>query len=394
MLKLGYFSHTNFSPSETFIYDLVKALSKEKDIDITYVTGQSTPLITDFPVKSIATSYSEQSIVWAQRLYKLGQIKGENGYKWQMRFRQWMALKQLQKSKLPKFNVAFIDYATSGVLIMDYLVQRKIPFIVHVHGYDITTCLNDKAYRDQLQKLFRTAKGFIAASAYMKRRLILQGCDESKISIARIGIDSANIKPLAWNKRRSSHPSIIFLGRLTEKKNPIALLYAFRLVKRTIPNATLSIIGDGPLLKEVKNNIDTLGLNNSVKLYGSLNREVSFPILNNHWIYVQHSVTSTTGDTEGFAISLAEAALHELPVVSTIHNGITENVINGITGYLVPEYDYETMAEKIIFLIQNPDNAESMGKEGRKHIIKLCEPRKRVSQIKELLLKTAYSTAR
>ncbi|NLL28699.1 MAG: hypothetical protein GX259_07870, partial [Bacteroidales bacterium] len=138
MLKIGYFSHTNISPSETFIYDLVKALSKEKDIDITYVTGKSTPLITDFPVKSIATNYSEQSIIWAQRLYKLGQIKGENGYKWQMRFRQWVALKQLQKSKLPKFNVAFIDYATSGVLLMDYLEQRKIPFIVHVHGYDIT----------------------------------------------------------------------------------------------------------------------------------------------------------------------------------------------------------------------------------------------------------------
>jgi len=106
MLKLGYFSHTNFSPSETFIYDLVKALSKEKDIDITYVTGQSTPLITDFPVKSIATNYSEQSIVWAQRLYKIGQIKGENGYKWQTCIKKKIAQRQLSKAKLPLFDVA------------------------------------------------------------------------------------------------------------------------------------------------------------------------------------------------------------------------------------------------------------------------------------------------
>ena len=122
---------------------------------------------------------------------------------------------------------------------------------------------------------------------------------------------------------------------------------------------------------------------------GVLNREESFPIMNKHWVYAQHSVTGPNGDTEGFAISLAEAALHGLPVVSTVHNGITENVLDGVTGFLVPEHDYEAMAEKIIYLIQNPDKAEYMGKAGKQHIMKICEPGRRIELIKDLLEKVS-----
>jgi glycosyltransferase involved in cell wall biosynthesis len=99
-------------------------------------------------------------------------------------------------------------------------------------------------------------------------------------------------------------------------------------------------------------------------------------------------VTAKSGDQEGFAISLAEAALHEIPVVSTFHNGIPENVIDGETGLLVKEFDFEAMAEKIIYLIENPEIAEQMGKAGRKHILNLCEPERRISKIKELLYKS------
>lgn len=388
MLKLGYFSHTNISPSETFIYDLVNSLNEDKDIELTYVTGQNITLQTDFNVKSVASGYSEKNIKWAFRLYKLGQIKGGYGSKWKMNYQKRIAYKQLQKCNLPQFDVAYIEYATSAVLVMDYLVSKHIPFIVHVHGYDVTTSTNDKSYLQELKLLFEKASFFIVASQYMKRRLVLLGCAENKIKLIRLGVDSHSICPISWDKRKKLNPAIIFLGRLTEKKHPIALLHAFKIVKNTFPNAILSIIGGGEMESDVKNEIERLNLNSSIKLYGILNRADSFPIMNQHWIYAQHSVTSMYGDTEGFAISLAEAALHELPVVSTIHNGITENVIDNVTGYLVPEYDFESMAERIIYLIKNPDIAEQMGKAGREHILKLCEPGKRIKMIKELLHQT------
>ena len=109
--------------------------------------------------------------------------------------------------------------------------------------------------------------------------------------------------------------------------------------------------------------------------------------MNKHWIYAQHSVTAISGDKEGYAISPAEAAAHELPVVSTIHNGIPEHVIDGETGFLVPEFDYESMAERIIQLIQNPMLAKKMGRAGRNNILALNNPQKRIDKIYNLLEK-------
>lgn len=385
MLHIGYFVHSNISTSETFIYDLIKGLSEQADVELTFVSGAREKMQTDLTIPCLATGFAEKFTKSSYRIRKLGQIKGGKGDIWKMNFNQWMAIRQLGKSYLPHFDVAYVEYATTGVLVMNYLEKRNIPFVVHVHGYDITSMTNDKAYLEKLKILFKKADALIAASQYMKRRLILLGCDEQKIKVIHLGVDSSKIKPHLWSERIKLNPSIIFLGRLTAKKHPVALLYAFKIVLKAIPNATLTIIGDGPMKNEVNNEIKRLKLTGKVKMPGVLPREQSFPIMNQHWIYAQHSVTGMNGDTEGFAISLAEAALHELPVVSTIHNGITENVIDGQTGFLVPEHDYEAMAEKIIYLIQNPDLAEQMGKAGREHIMQLCVPRARIEEIAALL---------
>ena len=65
---------------------------------------------------------------------------------------------------------------------------------------------------------------------------------------------------------------------------------------------------------------------------------------------------------EVFRYSIAEAAKHALPVVSTINNEILENVVNRETVYLVLEYSYELMGEKIIHLGNNLHVVERIGK--------------------------------
>ena len=50
----------------------------------------------------------------------------------------------------------------------------------------------------------------------------------------------------------------------------------------------------------------------------------AFNILKDKTVFIQHSVTPYTGDQEGFVISIAEAQMLEIPVVSTFHNGIRE----------------------------------------------------------------------
>ncbi|MCH8328093.1 MAG: glycosyltransferase family 4 protein [Candidatus Marinimicrobia bacterium] len=158
---------------------------------------------------------------------------------------------------------------------------------------------------------------------------------------------------MPWQERLQAYPSVVFLGRLTGKKNPIALIHAFALVRASVPKAKLTIIGDGPLREKLVKRIEVLGLQSAVTILGVLDQEAAWNEMRHHWIYAQHSVSSISGDQEGFALSLAEAAAHELPVVSTWHNGIPENVIHGETGYLVREFDYEEMGmEKLTYDVQ------------------------------------------
>ena len=382
-MKIGYFTNNNIGISETFIYDLIKGL--EKKSDLVWFSGQSSieKKIVENQVATNYSSYHEKLPFWA---YKIGQLKGYLGYKWKMRTRLYLSDKALHKIPKNDFpDVAYVDYLTSAILLRKFFEKNSIPYVVHVHGYDITSELNDPEYKKELKKVFLSASHIIAASQFIKRLLILEGCPVSKIFVIRYGIDADSITPLSWEKRKKESPSIIFLGRLTEKKNPIALIHAFDIVRKKVPDIKFTIIGDGYLREEVENRIESLGLEDSVALLGALPREKSFPIMNRHWIFAQHSVTAISGDKEGYALSPAEAALHELPVVSTIHNGIPEHVIEGKTGYLVPEFDYESMAERIIQLIEDPELAEKMGKAGRENIKKLNNPQKRVDEIYELL---------
>jgi colanic acid/amylovoran biosynthesis glycosyltransferase len=216
--------------------------------------------------------------------------------------------------------------------------------------------------------------------------LILRGAPLDKISVIRYNIsDFYEQTKNQVQQRYNGSSSIVFLGRLVEKKNPLALLEAFRIVKDKIPDARLTIIGEGPLHEELEKRILNYGLNHCVKVLGSLKQEEALKVVARHWVYAQHSNTSKMGDQEGFALSIAEAALMEMPIVSTIHNGITEQVIDGITGYLVQEFDFEAMAERIIRLLSNPDSCKSMGKSGRIRIKNLCNLRARVDEILQVL---------
>jgi len=72
-------------------------------------------------------------------------------------------------------------------------------------------------------------------------------------------------------------------------------------------------------------------------------------------ILIAPSITSKNGDIEGIPNVLKEAMAAGVPVISTYHSGIPELVIDGYNGLLAPEKDIKALAEKIIYLIKNPD---------------------------------------
>jgi glycosyltransferase involved in cell wall biosynthesis len=390
-MKIAYLTANFGLISETFIKDLALGITAQNQT-VKIICNQNFSLNSDrLDIEEI--NFLGLDSIFSKVFFRINNLCGNprkiNNYK--------IKIEQANKSLLPGLkkyqpDVAYIDFGTVAALVCSTLESLSIPFVVHFHGADITSSLNDLAYREKLQQVFNSASAIIVASKHIRRLLVLEGASPDKIHLVRLGINLEGLTPISWKERKLLPPSVVFLGRLTPKKHPVALIEAFALVKQQVANAHLSIIGDGTEMPRVQQRIEKLKLKDSVKLYGALPRDKALPIVNQHWVFAQHSVTANTGDQEGFGISLAEAAALELPIVSTLHNGIPEQVIDGKTGLLVKEFDYESMAECIIKLLTNPDLAEQMGYVGNKHITKLCQTQERNNKVYKILTSVFHSS--
>ena len=389
-MRIAYIIERYGVTSETFVADLVNGLAEQGHEICLFLDQKPSFFHYDRAIRFSVTGYMSKSFklkVWAERFDKLFRKSNRHfGMKIHVAIAERQLITALSEFKP---HVAYIDHGQNAVLARSSLIKLGIPFVVHFHGRDASQLLDRLDYIKEIQQVFLDAASIIVASGHIRRRLILSGCPESRIKLVRLGIEPSLIPAGDWRHRRSLPPSMIHLGRLTEKKNPIALLHTFHLVRKRIPEAQLTIIGDGSLRTAVVKRTRELGIERSSHILGSIQRERAVKILADQWVFVQHSVTSSNGDQEGFGVSMLEGACSGLPVVSTFHDGIPENVIDGVTGFLVVEYDYETMAKRVIDLMRNPNIAEKMGMAGRRRVLDHFQLRHRVNKICELLEKTS-----
>ncbi|MHB1241009.1 MAG: glycosyltransferase, partial [Gammaproteobacteria bacterium] len=77
------------------------------------------------------------------------------------------------------------------------------------------------------------------------------------------------------------------------------------------------------------------------------------------------SVRTRTGRTEGLGMVVLEAAAAGVPAIGTRHGGIPEVIIDGETGYLVPERDTDELAVRMTALLMDRDKQRRMGGQAR-----------------------------
>jgi colanic acid/amylovoran biosynthesis glycosyltransferase len=135
------------------------------------------------------------------------------------------------------------------------------------------------------------------------------------------------------------------------------------------PWAELDFIGDGPLLDECRALAKHLSVADQIRFHGAQPSETVRRLMSQASIFLQHSVTAESGDTEGLPVAILEAMASALPVISTRHSGIPEAVLDGGTGILVDEHDVDGIAAAIAALLSDPVRARAMGAAGRRRVL-------------------------
>jgi glycosyltransferase involved in cell wall biosynthesis len=131
--------------------------------------------------------------------------------------------------------------------------------------------------------------------------------------------------------KNQNNLKFIFVGRFVEQKNPLHLIFAFEAAH--ISGATLTMVGDGPLLLKCKEYVDKNGLERSVFFAG--NQINIRGILRKHDVFVMHS------RYEGLPMAALEAATEGLPIISTPVGGLV-NLLSNDRGFLVNEREYSS----------------------------------------------------
>ncbi|MEU6658441.1 stealth conserved region 3 domain-containing protein [Streptomyces sp. NPDC046821] len=148
--------------------------------------------------------------------------------------------------------------------------------------------------------------------------------------------------------------TVVIAGRLVGEKQIDQAVAAWALVAQCHPEWTLRIFGDGPLSGALRRQIDSLGLHDCVQLNGNS------PHLAEEW--AKASIALLTSRNEAFGLVLAEAQAAGVPVVSyDSPNGPREVIVDGHTGFLVPVGDTDSLAARLLQLIQDAPLRHRMG---------------------------------
>lgn len=240
----------------------------------------------------------------------------------------------------------------------------KNKYILTGHGGDVTSL--NKWPLSFLKKIAYKKASYITVVSKDLETYVKKYVPERDIGIMPMGCDT-RLFSKEFKKDdyfcTNGEKAILFVGRLAEKKGVSYLIEAMRQVDAGV----LYIVGKGDLEKELKEQGATLNQEvgeERVVFLGAKTHENLSEIYASADIFVAPSITASDGDKEGFGLVILEAMASGLPVVASKSGGITDIIIDGKNGLLCEEKNTIQIAEKINYILENPEIAKEFVQNG------------------------------
>ncbi len=260
--------------------------------------------------------------------------------------------------------------------------------IITFHGYDVTTYVSRHG-RDAYSDLFRLGDLFTYNSEATKAKLLDLGCPPERMVKLPMGIYVEQIDFLERKPLPGNQVNVLSVGRLVEMKGREYAIRAMARIVKEFPNVRYNIAGDGPLRQSLQELIDELEVGHAIKLLGWVDSEQLNELYRTSHVFLHPSVTASDGNMEGQGVVLAEAQAYGMPVVATDHSAFPDSIVDGQSGFLVPEKDVGALVDKLRYLLENQDIWSQMGRCGRAFVENNFDSRilnKRLEQIYRTLL--------
>jgi glycosyltransferase involved in cell wall biosynthesis len=216
-----------------------------------------------------------------------------------------------------------------------------------------------------VRRVMKRAKAIIVTSKrYLENSEELAGFHD-KCHIVPLGIDVEAFKAESLEEIRAIRAKygprlIVSVGRLVPYKGFEFLLQAMKNI-----DATLLLIGSGPLREQLEAAVERLGIAAKVHLLGHVGDIVPY------YRAAQMLVLPSVSRAESFGMVQLEAMACGIPVVNTeLDSGVPEVSLHGVTGITVPPKDPQALSHAIRILL---DNAETRANYGQAAAVRVGE---------------------
>jgi glycosyltransferase involved in cell wall biosynthesis len=274
-----------------------------------------------------------------------------------------------------RFAIVHTHNAKGGFLGRLAAWLCRVPVVVHTfHSFSFHDFMSTKrrwAYLLLERLARRHTDEFLAVAPQVAREAVeYRVAPPGRITVAPSAIELEDIPRRDDKSVRlelgvaPSAPLIGTVGRICFQKSPLDFVRMAARVAERWPDARFVMVGEGPLTDDVQREARRLGVdvivtgfrNDAVRITAALD------------VFVMPSLY------EGLGRALTEAMACQRPVVATAVNGVTDLVRPGRTGLLAPPADPDSIAENVLWLLDHPDEAARMGRQGRETVLALFHP--------------------
>lgn len=237
------------------------------------------------------------------------------------------------------------------------------PFYLSVWGYDTITFPKLSLLHKAIVKFTLHKADKIFATSDFLAQETAQYTDKPQI-ITPFGVDIEQFKPMP---KKDKEKFIFGTVKALEKKYGIDyLLKAAAIINTQIVNWELWIAGSGTEREHLEKLAVELKIEQKVKFLGRVDHAAVPRLINEMDVFTVTSVWKC----ESFGVAAVEAEACGIPVIASDLGGLTEVIIDGITGFHVKPRDPEDIAEKILILYKDKNLRQEMGRMGRKNVLK------------------------
>jgi glycosyltransferase involved in cell wall biosynthesis len=264
----------------------------------------------------------------------------------------------------------------------------QMPLIIMSHGAEFALARKKSWIKPFLRQSLRAADLCIANSS--DTASMVEDISSRHCEILPYGSTVTPLKDVPSSRKQQ--PRVLFTGRLIERKGIDYLLKAAPSVL-TKHDAKFIITGDGDQRARLEKVRDELGLQNAVEFVGFLSKKDLSREYQDCDVWVNPGIVDSWGDAEGLGIGSIEAYNYHKPVIASAVDGIPDTVVDGQTGFLVPQKDSKSLANAICDLLDDPEKAKQFGKNGFQFALKKFSWDRIISKLERLYEGVCFPSA-